>query len=114
MSDKAVITKAQNEIIKSLIEEGKSSIIYTIRQHCEDPYRWSTENLLPLKGMAIDTLITAFYRPEDITVEQTVEDKLLEQYEASLMFVNEHNEGLRSGMRKTLNILGMKVNGINK
>ncbi|MFD1776681.1 hypothetical protein [Paenibacillus rhizophilus] len=112
MSDKVKLTKEQASIVQSLLDEGKSSVEYTLKQHVIDRQQWSGENLLPLREMTFDTLVRAFYIGYE--VELSIQEQLLEKYNKfSGNGYDQYRDAYRQGMRDALDIVPMKVKGIN-
>lgn len=109
MSEKVKLTKEQAETLDALKSEHAREGIVTAFYHKNN---WS--KMYPcLLDLDLDTVIRALYRPEDITIEKTVEEQLLYRYAETSSFNEDFREGYRSGIVGTLNIIGMKVKGIN-
>lgn len=117
VSDKVKLTKKQADAIEKLLSMTYYKKDIIVDHHAKDDKRWDDE-IESLNGLPLDTLIRALYIGYE--VEQTVEEQLLEYYEkANRNKLNtDINEqlwsGARMGMEKALNIIGMKVKGINE
>lgn len=109
MMSKAKLTKAQAEAIDSVWAAQHWTPQEFIAQHAVNPNRWGAPCDV-LNDMELDTLIRAFYIGYE--VEQTVEEKLREQYRN---WSEDHgfDHAAKCGMETTLDIIGMKVKGIN-
>lgn len=110
MNDKVVLTQAQADGIKSLSERSNISII---EAHQKSPKGWIPSSS-GLNGMPLDTLIRALYIGYE--VEPSIQEKLLEKYTEYKGHGYEHisnREAYRQGMRDALEIVPMKVEGIN-
>src|SRR5690606_7015293 len=71
-----------------------------------------------LHSLELETLMAAFVNGYEI--EETPEEKLLKYYknEANFQYREDygdgHRDGILTGIESTLNILGIKIEGINK
>jgi len=104
-----VLTQKDFDKINELKKENSKDDIVFDHTHSD---------LTSLNHLSLDTLIIALYRPEDITIQQTVEEQLLYTFEKNKEVFEENGEqycnGILTGMITTLHIIGMKVKGINE
>lgn len=115
--EKVKLTKKQAEALEQLRSEWSKGAI--IRTHVESS--WTISKYRPLNELSIEELAKALINGYE--VEQTPEEKLREYYELSNFLrydkedlvptVRQRMIGEQMGVRKTLNILGIKVEGIN-
>lgn len=99
--EKVKLTNEQFDTVKSYLESySKENLVQNVVTQ-----EFSAQN--PLYQIPFESLMIAIYRPEDITIEQTVDEKLLE------CFNGVHGDWHKKGMRDALDIIGMKVKGIN-
>lgn len=114
VSDKVKLTQAQHNHIVGL--KDKLSRREIIETYINEPQRYDHIDG-GINTLEFNKLIAALYM--ECEVEQTVEEQLLEYYERahSNMSLANFNEqlwsGARMGMERALNIIGMKVKGIN-
>ena len=113
VQNKVVLTQAQFDTVKGYLESySKENLVINVATQ-----EFSAHN--ELYQIPFDSLMVALYRPEDITIGQTVEEKLLNQYEAwgrdERNFPEQQPRyyALRTGFKDPLDIIGMKVKGIN-
>lgn len=111
VQNKVVLTQAQDMFIRqSLVNNDKDEIV-------SDHAQAAWEKDCPLNDLSLDTLIRALYI--GYTIEQTVEEQLLELYEEAYNHAKTSHEtqdwwsGRMDGISTSLNIIGMKVKGIN-
>lgn len=110
MSNKVKLTQEQHYAIQNYLGEYKKSnlIMFVATQELQ------SEN--PLYDIPFDDLIAAVYRPEDVVIEQTVEEKLIEQHDNPNQYTESHwsiQDAFSNGIYTALDIIGMKVKGIN-
>jgi hypothetical protein len=111
-----VLTQKQFDTVKGYLESyAKQNLVMNIATQ-----EFSSNN--PLYEIPFEDLLIAIYRPEDITIEQTIEEQLLELHEEAcrnrMCATSEKDAefwyGKECGLRNTLDIIGMKVKGINE
>lgn len=106
VQNKVVLTQAQFDTVKGYLESySKENLVINVATQ-----EFSAHN--ELYQIPFDSLMVALYRPEDITIEQTVEEQLLSNFE-SVQLDNGYGQGWRAGYMTALDIIGMKVKGIN-
>lgn len=114
VQNKVVLTQAIAEVLEELTNTWSNAEIIT--DHANPEEYWSG-NRLPLNDIGLDTLIRALYI--GYTIEQTVEEQLLEMYEEAYNHAKTSHEtqdwwsGRMDGISTSLDIIGMKVKGIN-
>jgi hypothetical protein len=111
-STKITLPREVAEAINNLLESGgeRAGII---EYHAKNPNGWAGE-CKPLNGLDLDTLIQALYYGYEI--EKSPEDKVREYYEGYETCTPElagMYAGIREGVRQTLNLLGIKIEGVN-
>ena len=118
VSDKVKLTKEQANAIKWAFESPTSWTKETlIASHVGGSL--SYDKVKPLHDIHLDTLIRALYI--GYTIEQTIEEQLLERYKkhnepthsGRTELSDVYDKGVANGIYETLDIIGMKVKGIN-
>ncbi|WP_339314633.1 hypothetical protein [Paenibacillus sp. FSL M7-0896] len=119
MSDKVKLTKEEAAIVQSLLDEGRSSVEYTLKQQVFDPNQWSGK-LLPLRKLSFDSLVRAFYIGYE--VDETPEERLImlvQHYEQRLKTATSSQEaeffdGKLKGIREALSTLNIEIKWITE
>lgn len=109
MSEKVVITKEQAE---ELINLGDWSNREILKIHSNDNYGW--DKYKGLNGMDFDTLARALYNGYEVKL--TKEEELAAYYKEQTETEDEEKECemIAYGIRKTLEILKIEIEGISK
>ena len=107
---KVTISKKALDEIKYLTETCNHDPSLVVQDHVEG--NWDKDN--PLNELTLNALCIALYRPEDITIEQTIEEQLLDYFEIQQKAQSAMQDRTEVAVKKVLNIIGMKVKGINE
>lgn len=106
MNEKVKLTKEQAIVIEDIKKYRVPE--NTITTHFNCGLGGWVDEYISLNGMPLDTLIRALYIGYE--VEQTVEEQLKDYYESIMRY--DHIEEAEV-FKSVLNIIGMKVKGIN-
>ena len=109
-----VLTLSQKKAIDILLSDPYYTPEVIVNHHAKDNLQRWDDGCEPLNGMPLDTLIRALYRPEDITIRQTIEEQLLDYFEIQQKAQSAMQDRTEVAVKKVLNIIGMKVKGINE
>jgi hypothetical protein len=104
VQNKVVLTQAQKDAIDDVLFSYTRAEI--MQKSCGE---WNEV----LDELDTDTLGIALYRPEDITIEQTVEEQAYEYYTEQKNTRASEQKLTDIAIRDILNILNIKVKGIN-
>lgn len=108
------ITREQDVSIRFLANSGWSSkaiIKYYFGLIDQEYSNTTAKSLYIIQDMNFDSLAIALY--DSYEVEKTPDEKLVEYYNKNELGTKV-NDGVIEGIRKTLEILDLKVKGINK
>ena len=113
VSDKVKLTKEQANAIKWAFESPTSWTKETlIASHVGGSLNY--DKVKPLHDIHLDTLIRALYIGYE--VEETQEEKLLKKFKTGWLASSDedYDFSYRNGIKDALDIIGMKVKGINE
>ncbi|KOS61524.1 hypothetical protein FJQ98_16155 [Lysinibacillus agricola] len=106
MSEKVKVSKEVAEALKTVLPNGNISAC--IEKHVKG---WDYEPKLPLKKLSTEEFARCCLI--GYVIEESPEEKLLSTYKLGDMEVEPCGACYQSGIRDTLNILDMKIKGIN-
>lgn len=109
VSDKVKLTKEQAEaVVSACISWEKHQIV---KIHLENPNDWCND-CEALSGIKPDTIIRALYIGYE--VEQSTEEKIYELWKSQKYSKADDQIRTEYGIERVLEIIGMKVKGINE
>jgi hypothetical protein len=114
MSDKVKLTKEQAEVLETLKKTWSDTEI--VAEHANEDEYWSGSSL-PLNEIDLDTLIKSLYIGYEII--QTPEKQMLDSFETYMGYDGDYGgsveeiNAFQAGMITVLDIIKMKVAGIN-
>lgn len=116
VQNKVVLPQRVVEVLEDLKKTWSNVEIIT--DHANPEEYWSGTRS-PLNEVGLDDLIKALYI--GYTIEQTIEEQLLERYKkhnepkhsGRTELSDVYDKGVANGIYETLDIIGMKVKGIN-
>jgi predicted ATP-grasp superfamily ATP-dependent carboligase len=108
-----VLTQNEKRGIEAALKQMTRDQV--LKTHAKRPNQWDEfDYVVSLNGMDLDKLAIALYRPEDITIQQTIEEQLLDYFEIQQKAQSAMQDRTEVAVKKVLNIIGMKVKGINE
>jgi hypothetical protein len=110
-----LITVSKNvaEALDKVKEDHVNNFERIVEYHMDKFPEWSYE-LTPLNSLSLDSMIRALYIGYEI--EKTPEEKVKElygSYHVGAMSGERYDEGAQDAIERMLEIIGMKVEGIN-
>lgn len=112
--DKAKLTSDQAKSLRELTNNPGWSMADIVKQHAEDSSGWAND-CQGLNGMDLDVLIRAIYIGyEELTVEEQLHNAYIKPDDEDTKDDIFYNEAFNDGFRAVLNIIGMKIKGINE
>lgn len=105
--EKVNVTKEQAEVIKRA--NGAETESLFLEAHVKNNFHPDNRCL---KNLTLDELAKALYIGYE--VEQTKEERLLREYELATDTGFSYHTGIRDGIKITLDIYGIEIEGINK
>lgn len=117
MSDKVKLTNEQTNAIENALEHCSRWEIVEYYSRRDGAF---IKNFGTLFELDLHTLCLALYRPENITIEQKSGEQLFELYEEAYSHAKTSHEtsdwwaGRMDGISTVLDIIGVKVTGINE
>lgn len=113
-SELITISKEVAHALEIVKKEQNNNFQTIVEYHMDKFPEWSSE-LTPLNALSLDSMIRALYIGYE--VEKTPEEKVKELYNNYGPNSRDEqyyaDERVQMGIRQTLNVLGMKVEGIN-
>lgn len=121
--EKAKLTQAQADAARELVEfNGASLAVMIFADYLNQNRKWSDADFVALNELDADTFFRSIYvgyeileEEQTITITEKIREELRENFEPAtgIGVEPEWTEGYQSGMKDTLQALGIIVNGIN-